>query len=132
MNGHTATTRELFDGAIKTRIPSNFLDVRCFLQKYMADVSDFRDVPDNQEIFVSTKDESSIMIDILEYVDAQDPAAAEFHFDALATDNEVDVDDDDDSRVFKTSEIPSTEHSLLPYVGRLITLMAVMCPVGHW
>ena len=43
------------------------------------------------------------MVDILERVDCADSAAAaEFHFDALATDNEVDEDDMDVSRVFST------------------------------
>jgi len=76
--------------------------------------SNFREVPDNQEVFVSNLDETSIIFDVLERVDAADAAAAEFHFDALAADNEVDEGDDDDSRVFSTRFIPSSEHPKLP------------------
>jgi hypothetical protein len=75
-----------------------------------------RDVPDNQEVFVSNLDETSILFDVLEKVDAPDSAAAEFHFDALAVDNEVDEDDDDDSRVFSTRSLPTSQHEKLPYV----------------
>jgi len=71
-------------------------------------------VPDNQEVFVSNLDETSIIFDILERVDAPDSAAAEFHFDALAADNEVDEGDDDDSRVFSTRSLTSSEHPKLP------------------
>jgi hypothetical protein len=76
----------------------------------------FREVPDNQEVFVSNLDETSLIFDILEQVDAPDSSAAEFHFDALAADNEVDEDDDDDSRVFSTRSLPMTEHPHLPEV----------------
>jgi hypothetical protein len=55
------------------------------------------------------------MFDILERVDTPDSEAAEFHFDALAVDNEVDEDDDDDSRVFSSRFLSSSEHEQLPY-----------------
>jgi hypothetical protein len=80
------------------------------------DNSNFRSVPDNQEVFVSNIDETSIIIDVLERVDAPDSAAAEFHFDALAVDNEVEEDDMDDSRVFSTRSLPAADHEKLPYV----------------
>src|SRR5277367_2379371 len=77
----------------------------------------FRSVPDNQEVFVSNLDDTSIIFDVLEQVPASDASAAEFHFDALAVDNEVDEDDeDDDSRVFSTRSLASSEHSKLPSV----------------
>jgi Ran-interacting Mog1 protein len=78
--------------------------------------SNFRSVPDNQEVFVSNLSELSLIVDILERVDAPDSEAAEFHFDALAADNEVDEDDDDDSRVFSTRSLPPSEHEKLPYL----------------
>src|SRR5271169_1775216 len=73
----------------------------------------FRSVPDNQEVFVSNLDDTSIIFDVLEQVPAPDPLTAEFHFDALAVDNEVDEDDNDDSRIFSTRGLPASEHSKL-------------------
>ena len=72
-------------------------------------------MPDHQEVFVSNLDDTSIIFDVLEKVDAPDNEAAEFHFDALAVDNEVEDDDDDDSMVFSTRPLPSSEHGKLPY-----------------
>ncbi len=77
--------------------------------------SNFRSIPDNQEVFVSNLDETSIIFDVLERVDAPDSEAAEFHFDALAVDNEVDEEEEDDSRVFSARSLPSSEHEKLPY-----------------
>jgi len=53
------------------------------------------------------------MVDVLEYVRVPDDDAAEFHFDALAADNEVDVDDDEESRVFSNRSLPAAEHPKL-------------------
>jgi len=106
MNGHSSAPKSLFGGAIKTVFPDHFLNA-----------SNFRSVPDNQEVFVSNLDDTSIIFDVLEQVPASDTSAAEFHFDALAVDNEVDEDDDDDdSRVFSTRSLASSEHSKLPSV----------------
>jgi hypothetical protein len=115
MNGHDSSY-PLFGGSIKTDIPPNFLDARYPPFPHEANLdSNFRSIPDNQEVFVSNLDETSIIFDILERVDAPDSEAAEFHFDALAVDNEVDDDDDDDdSRVFSTRSLPSSEHEKLP------------------
>lgn len=74
--------------------------------------SNFREIPDNQEVYVSNQNETSLMVDILERVDCPDNAAAEFHFDALATDNEVDEDDTDVTRVFNITTINAPR---LPY-----------------
>jgi len=52
------------------------------------------------------------MFDILERVECPDLGAAEFHFDALGTDNEVDEEDMDVSRVFSMRPI---EVPHLPY-----------------
>jgi len=55
------------------------------------------------------------MFDILERVAADDDEAPVFHFDALAVDNEVDWDDNDASRIFRSERIPEEEHAQLPY-----------------
>lgn len=55
-------TQDLYGGAMSTVIPSNFVDA-----------STFRQVPDTQEVFVSTKDTNdSIIIDLLESVPEKD------------------------------------------------------------
>jgi hypothetical protein len=117
MNGHSHNaSHPLFGGAIKASIPTHFLDARFspYISKLTA--SNFRDVPDNQEVFVSNLSETSLIFDILEHVNTPDPSAAEYHFDALATDNEVDDDDDtDDSRIFSLQNLPSSHHPHLPY-----------------
>src|SRR5271154_526200 len=114
MNGHSSA-KSLFGGAIKTVFPDHFLDASYFpsLCKWLMP-RNFRSVPDNQEVFVSNLDDTSIIFDILEQVPASDASAAEFHFDALAVDNEV--DEEDDSRVFSTRSLASSEHSKLPSV----------------
>ncbi|KAJ3241250.1 hypothetical protein HDU81_001234 [Chytriomyces hyalinus] len=67
---------ELFGGAIKLAIPPHF-----------ADASQFRQVPDNQEVFVSSIDNSSVIVELLEAVDDTDRSL--FHFNELADTNDA-------------------------------------------
>jgi hypothetical protein len=59
--------RDLFGGAIKAKLPSNAVDI-----------SDLREVPDNQEGFFNSTTNQSIIIDILEYVDIKDEDALQY------------------------------------------------------
>ncbi|RSH76761.1 uncharacterized protein EHS24_005339 [Apiotrichum porosum] len=73
--------RQLFGGAITMPIPVGYLDA-----------SDMRQVPDNQEVFLSPDSDTSIIIEILAPVDEggadQDLwEAATFHFASVAHDN---------------------------------------------
>ncbi|TXT15804.1 hypothetical protein VHUM_00307 [Vanrija humicola] len=73
--------RPLFGGAIAFAVPPGYRDA-----------SDFRQVPDTQEVFVADQSDTSVIVEILESVDEGDAgtdlnAAARFHFDALAHDN---------------------------------------------
>jgi hypothetical protein len=52
--------RELFGGAIQIFIPSTFCDV-----------SNFRQVPDNQEVFVDANSEISVIVELLEAVSVE-------------------------------------------------------------
>ena len=62
--------RELFGGAIISRLPKDFIDA-----------SDLRQIPDHQEVFLSPKTLTSIIIEINQYVPTHDdPAAVHFHF----------------------------------------------------
>ncbi|KAK3115587.1 hypothetical protein LTR53_004893 [Teratosphaeriaceae sp. CCFEE 6253] len=58
----------LFGGAITCLLPSHF-----------ADVSNLRQVPDNQEVYLDTDGFTSIAVDILERVDKPDREALEWH-----------------------------------------------------
>ena len=57
------------------------------------DASKFRQVPDNQEVFLHDKNTQSLIIDILEMPDCNSVAfskhPASFHFEVLGSDNEV-------------------------------------------
>ena len=46
----------------------------------MIDASDIRQIPDHQEVFLSTKTLTSIIFEINQYVSQPDPAALYFHF----------------------------------------------------
>ncbi|KAL1921674.1 uncharacterized protein VTP21DRAFT_10316 [Calcarisporiella thermophila] len=71
--------RSLFGGAIAAYIPDNFLDA-----------STLREIPDNQEVFVSVNSDQSIIIELLQLADeAPDEDAAKYHFEQLASDNEA-------------------------------------------
>ncbi|CAG8504106.1 9503_t:CDS:2 [Paraglomus brasilianum] len=71
--------RSLFGGAISTYIPPNFIDV-----------SDIRQVPDNQEVYADVDTDQSIVVEILQLAqEASDDDAAKFHFDSLAHDNDA-------------------------------------------
>eukprot|EP01126_Amoeba_proteus_P060463 TRINITY_DN7998_c0_g1_i2.p1 TRINITY_DN7998_c0_g1~~TRINITY_DN7998_c0_g1_i2.p1 ORF type:complete len:100 (+),score=18.90 TRINITY_DN7998_c0_g1_i2:58-357(+) len=70
--------RSLFGGAISCSFPSTFLDV-----------SDFREVPDNQEVFTDISTERTIIVELLEYVDCEDVMEASLtHFRELASIND--------------------------------------------
>ncbi|KAI0670595.1 Mog1p/PsbP-like protein [Trametes maxima] len=71
--------RELFGGAITAALPANLIDA-----------SDFRQVPDTQEVFLFPDSSISIIVEVLESVSATDlREAAGQHFDALAHDNDA-------------------------------------------
>jgi len=69
--------RDLFGGAIVFKIPPEFRDV-----------SELRQVPDSQEVFLHPDTSISIVVEVLERVTQdEDEEAAKFHFDSLAHDN---------------------------------------------
>jgi len=73
----TSQQRHLFGRAIVFNIPAECVDV-----------SEFRQVPDSQEVFVYPNSSISIIVEVLERVPQhEDEEAARFHFDSLAHDN---------------------------------------------
>ncbi|EST05064.1 Ran-interacting Mog1 protein [Kalmanozyma brasiliensis GHG001] len=74
-------TRALFGGAITVELPKGFIDA-----------SDFRQVPDNQEVLVRDDSDISLIIEVLqlatdEGADENLDKAVRFHFSSLAHDN---------------------------------------------
>lgn len=62
--------------------------------------SQFRQIPDHQEVLVNVNDERSLMIEILEFASVEDTDVAKFHFDVLAKDNDA-----EESLILDTSHI---------------------------
>jgi hypothetical protein len=69
---------ECFGGAITTSLPRGF-----------ANVSEVRQVPDNQEVFVDAASGCSVIVELLERVAAADADAAAFHFAEIARANKA-------------------------------------------
>ncbi|KAA8896373.1 hypothetical protein TRICI_006907 [Trichomonascus ciferrii] len=79
----SATKIELYGGAITSTIPSGFVDV-----------SNFRQVPDTQEVFVCDRDgyDDSVVFDIMERVEGDDVEAVKEHLNELSVLNSVGQD----------------------------------------
>ncbi|KAK5173075.1 uncharacterized protein LTR77_003197 [Saxophila tyrrhenica] len=78
---------DLFGGAIAASLPSTY-----------ADVSEIRQVPDNQEVYLDTNGFASIVVDILERVEKPDTEALQFHLSDI-------VDEDaSETKVWTTAE----------------------------
>ncbi|KAF7728614.1 hypothetical protein EC973_005841 [Apophysomyces ossiformis] len=71
-------SRELFGGAIVAPINPTFVDA-----------SQFRQIPDNQEVFLDMQTQQSLIVELLEAVDAQNEDIARYHFEQVASDNEA-------------------------------------------
>ncbi|KAK9814741.1 hypothetical protein WJX72_010720 [[Myrmecia] bisecta] len=70
--------RDLFGGALKLSMPMRFVDV-----------SDFRPVPDNQEVFADANRDQSVVVEVLERADVPDDRCAVLFFEDLAEHNEA-------------------------------------------
>ncbi|KAG2195452.1 hypothetical protein INT47_000417 [Mucor saturninus] len=71
-------TQQLFGGAIVVPVKNTFLDA-----------SQFRQIPDNQEVFVDMTTQQSLIFELLEQVEESNEAVAKYHFQQLAEDNEA-------------------------------------------
>lgn len=70
--------RPLFGGALTGRLPTD-----------AADMSKFREIPDNQEVFAHPHTDQSIIVEVLEYVQEPDQQALRTHFEELASRNDA-------------------------------------------
>lgn len=69
--------RPLFGGALSAAIPSS-----------AQDISELRQIPDNQEVFANSQTDQSIIIELLEYQShVQGAEAVRYHFDDVAASN---------------------------------------------
>ncbi|XP_060768893.1 ran guanine nucleotide release factor [Neoarius graeffei] len=71
--------RPLFGGAMSAVLPLN-----------TKDISELREIPDNQEVFTHTNTDQSIIIELLEYQShVEDSQAARYHFADIAGSNQA-------------------------------------------
>ncbi|KAM3927313.1 ran guanine nucleotide release factor [Leptodactylus fuscus] len=78
MDGNSGEQRPLYGGAFSAVLPPN-----------IQDVSDMREIPDNQEVFVHPQTDQSIIVELLEYQDMSDQDAARYHFEDVAASNDA-------------------------------------------
>ncbi|CAH8498875.1 unnamed protein product [Heterobilharzia americana] len=82
--------RQLFDSAFRCLLPTNVIDA-----------SNLRQIPDNQEVFLHPSTSQSIIIEIMDHVEASDHEdAARVHFDAIGESNEA-----TDSNIFSVRTV---------------------------
>ena len=73
--------RELWGGASSVRLPQGFLDA-----------SDFRPIPDNQEVYIHTSTDQSIIFELTEPVDAHTFVdIGKLHLQSLLADNDAEA-----------------------------------------
>ncbi|KAI8318386.1 Ran-interacting Mog1 protein, partial [Martensiomyces pterosporus] len=96
--------RELYGGAMSMEIPTG-----------MVDISDFREVPDNQEVFANASTDQSIIIEILESVTQQKEEAIKYHFEQISESN-----DSSDDEIIRIEQDATTDAASETYtlVGR--------------
>jgi hypothetical protein len=74
------TTRDLFGGAIVMDIPTTYTDI-----------SDFRPIPDNQEVFSDGQTDQSLIVELLEHEpNIPDEESGRYYFAEIGDCNEVD------------------------------------------
>eukprot|EP00455_Lapot_gusevi_P053931 TRINITY_DN8520_c0_g1_i5.p1 TRINITY_DN8520_c0_g1~~TRINITY_DN8520_c0_g1_i5.p1 ORF type:complete len:184 (-),score=21.59 TRINITY_DN8520_c0_g1_i5:25-576(-) len=93
--------RLLFGGAFQIHLPEEFVDI-----------SQFRDVPDNQEVFADAKTDRSVQIEIVEPADASDEGCSRFYFEALAKDSEALEPTLSQSGALSCADLPNLENHI--------------------
>lgn len=78
-SGSAAQTRPLFGGALSAAIPFS-----------ATDISDLREIPDNQEVFAHPHTDQSLIVELVEYQgQVEDQDAAKYHFEDIASSNKA-------------------------------------------
>lgn len=74
-----AQKRPLFGGALSAVLPSD-----------ATDVSELREIPDNQEVFTHPRTDQSMIVELVEYQgQVEDQDAAKYHFEDIASSNKA-------------------------------------------
>ncbi|ORX91419.1 Ran GTPase binding protein [Basidiobolus meristosporus CBS 931.73] len=92
--------KELFGGAITTYVPTTFIDI-----------SQLREVPDNQEVYVDTNTDQSVIVELLELAEeAADADCASYHFKQIAEHNDASAE----NQILKVVQLEDSEVPNLP------------------
>lgn len=79
VGGSADEARPLFGGALSAVIPHS-----------ATDISDLREIPDNQEVFAHSHTDQSIIVELVEYqAQVADQHAARYHFEDIAGSNKA-------------------------------------------
>ncbi|XP_061593078.1 ran guanine nucleotide release factor [Cololabis saira] len=79
MQSPAGSGRPLFGGALSAVIP-----------QHATDISELREIPDNQEVFAHSHTDQSLVVELVEYQhQVADQHAARYHFDDLAGSNQA-------------------------------------------
>ncbi|KXN82502.1 Ran guanine nucleotide release factor [Leucoagaricus sp. SymC.cos] len=120
--------RNLFDGAITATTPSDLIDASydfcynlCFLTHSQI-ASDFRQVPDNQEVFMYPHNNVSVIVEVLQRVEESDRSRlpSRFHFNSLAHDNSA-----ESSKIQEIQNIQNSRGDATPSVIVLYGLQQI-------
>ncbi|PVU97843.1 hypothetical protein BB561_000286 [Smittium simulii] len=96
------STRSLFGGALSISIAPELLDV-----------SDFRQVPDTQEVFVCSENDDSLIIELVEMLEGEDLSCAKQHYNLISEENEAqDVVIESVKELNKLASISSLKHAI--------------------
>ncbi|KAG8429928.1 hypothetical protein GDO86_018802 [Hymenochirus boettgeri] len=88
----------LYNGAFSAFLPSGFQDV-----------SELREIPDNQEVFVHPSSDQSLIVELLEYQEGvANSDAARYHFNDVASSNDA----ESQSEVLSVSPLPLAQLTL--------------------
>jgi len=74
------------------------------------DISELREVPDNQEVFVHKSTDQSLMVELLGFVDEPDEQAVRTHFEEISVSN--DAVGQDNSRILSVECLPTNQLAL--------------------
>ncbi|XP_067930893.1 ran guanine nucleotide release factor-like [Watersipora subatra] len=81
MHSNIMSSVDIFGVALTAKLPEPRVDV-----------SDLREIPDNQEVFAHTCTDQSIIIEVMEYEESEDDQALRIYFKDLVDTNNADVD----------------------------------------
>ncbi|PVV00866.1 hypothetical protein BB560_004738 [Smittium megazygosporum] len=111
-------SRELFGGAMAMRIPADFIDAR-FVSIAFYPI-EFRQVPDNQEVYVHKNSEDSLIVELVEMLPGKDLVCLREHFDEIAECNQA-----EQVKTIEPKQLPllkgiSDPHSVLAITGTMV------------